>query len=253
MKNHPKEFKKEFKMVIGRNPVTELLESDISISSLLVSSKIPDKILNLAKEKNIPVKKISFKKMDFLAQNNNHQGVCAQVCSRRYFDVEEILETAGTKNEPLFILIFDKIFDPHNFGAIARTAECFGVHGIIIRKRESVGITPTSERVACGALEFIKIARVANLSRTIDYLKSKGIWICGTDLQGKSIFNDKNIEIFKLPIALVLGSEGEGITKLVKQKCDFIFSVPMFGKLNSLNVSVAAGVFMYKISEFRHS
>ncbi|MDR1364570.1 MAG: 23S rRNA (guanosine(2251)-2'-O)-methyltransferase RlmB [Oscillospiraceae bacterium] len=234
--------------IVGRNSVIEALKSDNPINFILISDKFPQRnIFGLAKSKNIAIKKVSITKLDSIANGINHQGIAAQISAKQYSSIEEILNT----NKPAFILITDKISDPYNFGAMIRTAECFGVNGVITRKQNSVLLTAGVAKSSCGALEFMKISRVTNLVKTIEYLKSQKIWICAADAEGQNIFDEKKTEIFTSPIALVIGSEHEGISKLVKTKCDFIFSIPMFGKISSLNASVAAGIFMYKIAEKR--
>ena len=180
-------------------------------------------------------------------KNLNHQGIIAQISSRKYVEIEDIINIANKKKQKPFILILDKIQDPHNFGAIIRTAECMGVHGIIISKRHSVSITPTVEKCSCGALSYIKVCRVDNLNRACEILKKNNIWICGTDSSGENF--DKLNNFVNNPIALIIGSEGNGMSNSIKKHCDIIISIPMHGKINSLNASVAAGIFMQKIAE----
>ena len=246
-KNNNNNFNNNF--VIGRNSVLEALKSNSEINFVMCSGKAPTEISKIASKKRILIKYCDHKKLDFMFKNLNHQGITAQISSRKYVEIEDIINIANKKNQKPFILILDKIQDPHNFGAIIRTAECMGVHGIIISKRRSASITPTVEKCSCGALSYIKICRVDNLNRTCEMLKKNNIWICGTDSIGEN-FN-KLSDFFRAPIALIIGSEGEGMSSSTKKQCDVIASIPMQGKINSLNASVAAGIFMQKISEFR--
>ena len=235
--------------IVGRNSVLEALKSDTEINYLICSSKVSKEISNLACKKKIPIKHCDFRKLDSMFKSTNHQGLAAQVSPRRYSSIDEILELSRIKKEPSFIVILDQIQDPHNFGAISRTAECMGVHGVVIGKRRCICVNSTVEKCACGALQYLKIARVNNLSKSCGYLKSKGLWICGADMSGRN-FNNFS-DLFSGPVALVIGSEGRGISKGLKDQCDVLASIPMFGKINSLNASVAAGIFIQKISQFR--
>ncbi|MCL2311034.1 MAG: 23S rRNA (guanosine(2251)-2'-O)-methyltransferase RlmB [Firmicutes bacterium] len=239
---------KEKSFVIGKNSVLESLKFG-TINYILSSRLIPAEILTLAKQKGIVIKNCNSKILNSICRGKNHQGIVAQISSRKYFDVDDILCFADKENKPAFILILDKISDPQNFGSIIRTAEFMGVHGIIIRKRGAVAITPTVEKSSSGALEHIMISRVGSLVRVLDFLKKKGIWICGTDSCGENFHKFSNF--FKSPVALVIGSEGDGMSRLVKDKCDFILSIPLLGKTNSLNASVAAGIFIQKVVEER--
>ena len=235
--------------IIGRNSVLEVLKSDSEINFIMCSGKIPAEISKIASKKRIIIKYCDQKKLDLMFKNLNHQGIIAQISSRKYVEIEDIINIANKKKQKPFILILDKIQDPHNFGAIIRTAECMGVHGIIISKRHSVSITPTVEKCSCGALSYIKICRVENLNRACENLKKNNIWICGTDSVGENFNKLKNL--FINPIALIIGSEGNGMSNSIKKQCDVIASIPMQGKINSLNASVAAGIFMQKVAEFR--
>ncbi|MGN0174346.1 MAG: 23S rRNA (guanosine(2251)-2'-O)-methyltransferase RlmB [Acutalibacteraceae bacterium] len=238
-------------VVAGRNAVNEVLRSGREIEFLMVAkgaggSVVP--IIAECKKRHIPIKEMPRQKLDLKLPGVNHQGVAIVVSSGEYSTVEEILETAKKDNKPPFILILDEIEDPHNLGAIIRTAEASGVHGIIIPKRRSVGINNTVYKTACGAAEYVKVARVSNLVSAIDTLKENGVWIYGTDMNGENIFETD----FKSACALVIGNEGKGIGRLVKEKCDFCVKIPMFGKINSLNASVAAGISMYSVVKSRN-
>lgn len=231
----------------GRNSVLELLESNRDINKIYVSRGEKhgsiNKILAIAKEKRIVTVEVDKSKLDAMSQTENHQGVIAIVPPFEYCEVDDILESAKQKNEQEFILILDGIEDPHNLGSIIRTAETAGVHGIIIPKRRAASVNSTVNKVSAGAVEHMKIARVNNINETIKYLKENGIWICGTDM-------DTNTEYYKQdltgPIAIVIGSEGFGMSRLVKENCDFLVKIPMKGKITSLNASVSAGIVIYE-------
>ncbi len=247
-KNNNNNFNNNF--VIGRNSVLEALKSNSELNFIMYSGKVPAEISKIASKKKILIKYCDHKKLDFMFKNLNHQGIIAQISSRKYVGIEDIIDIANKKKQKPFILILDKIQDPHNFGAIIRTAECMGVHGIIIGKRRSASITPTVEKCSCGALSYIKICRVDNLNRACEVLKKNNIWICGTDSNGQSF--EKLNNFFNNPIALIIGSEGNGMSNSIKKNCDVIASINMYGKINSLNASVAAGIFMQKIAEIRN-
>ena len=237
-------------VVAGRNAVNEVLRSGREIEFLMVAkgaggSVVP--IIAECKKRHITIKEMPRQKLDFKLPGVNHQGVAVVVSSGEYCSVEDILAVAKEKDEPAFILILDEIEDPHNFGAIIRTAEASGVHGIIIPKRRSVGINNTVYKTACGAAEYVKVARVSNLPSAIDFLKENGVWVYGTDMDGENIFQTD----FKSACALIIGNEGKGIGRLVKEKCDFCVKIPMYGKINSLNASVAAGISMYSVVKSR--
>ena len=241
---------KDTSFVVGVNSVLELLKNKSDVNYIMCSSNLPKSISSLAYKKKIPIKYCDVKKLDSMFNKVNHQGIAAQISSRKYVDISDIINFAKSKNEKPFIIVLDKIQDPHNFGAIARTAECMGVHGIIIGKRRCVSITPAVEKCSCGALEHILVARVDSISKSCEILKDNNIWICGTDMDGEPI--NKISNLFTEGIALIVGSEGYGISENVRKKCDIVTSIPMFGKINSLNASVASAIFMYKISEKRN-
>lgn len=238
--------------IIGRNAVLEALKSGRVIDSIacLPSNEATGSlkaIISKAKERKIILKQMSRKALDLISGGKSHQGVVAFVGAKECCTVEEILNYAESKNEPPFVIIADCIEDPHNLGAIIRTAECAGAHGIIIPKRRAAGLTESVDKSSAGALEYVNIARVSNIPSTIEYLKSKGLWIYGADMDGKNYTSQD----LKGSVALVIGSEGKGISKLVRDKCDFILSLPMKGKINSLNASVAAGILMYEVMRQR--
>jgi len=231
----------------GRNSVTQALKSGRSIDKLYVKkgdlhgSIIP--IINLAKKKGITIVETDEKKLSQMSETGAHQGVIALCAAKDYASVDDILKVSEERDEPPFIIILDRINDPHNLGAVIRTANCAGAHGIIISKHDSVGLTAVCAKAAAGALEYVPVARVSNLSKTIDELKKKNIWVTGADASGETELYSADL---KGAIAIVIGSEGEGISRLVLEKCDFKVKIPMKGNINSLNASVAAALFMYE-------
>lgn len=239
--------------VEGRNAVLELLESGRDINKILVANGEKHgsihKILAIAKEKKIIVTEMERSKINQISQIQNNQGIIAIVPPYDYCEVEDILEEAKRKNEMPFILILDGIEDPHNLGSIIRTAETAGVHGIIIPKRRAASVNSTVSKVSAGAVEYMKIARVNNINETIRYLKEQGVWICGTDMDTNTIYTKQD---YKMPIAIVIGSEGFGMSRLVKENCDFLVKIPMKGKITSLNASVSAGIIMYEVVKNRN-
>ena len=238
-------------IIAGRNPVMEAIRSGRSIESILVAkgerSGSVVAIIAKAKQKNIPVKDVDSKKLDFLAKGVNHQGIVAQCAVKEYSTLEDIFALAEERGESPFIIVLDKIEDPHNLGAIIRTAECAGAHGVIIPERRSAGLSYTVEKTSAGALEYMPVVRVKNISAVLKKLKDKGIWVYGADMDGEHY---KKVN-FDGAVALVIGNEGKGISPLVAKDCDVIVSLPMKGKINSLNASVAAGILMYEIADKR--
>lgn len=235
-------------LIEGRNAVIEALKSDRTVEQILVAKGDSEGSINviyaLAKEKHIVIKEVDRKKLDQMSDTGVHQGVMAIVTPYKYFEVEDILNYAESKGEKPFIIILDEIEDPHNLGSIIRTAEICGVHGIIIPKRRNVGITPIVYKSSAGAVEYMKIAKVTNINSTIDMLKKKDIWIYGADMDGENYCFEND---FLGAVALVIGSEGRGISKLTKEKCDVLIKIPMAGRITSLNASVAAGIIMYEV------
>ena len=238
--------------VEGRNSVLELLQSGRDINKIFVQSGEKhgsiNKIIALAKERKIVISQIEKTKINQMSQTSSHQGVIAIVPPFNYCEVEDILFEAKTRQEKSFIVILDGIEDVHNLGSIIRTAETAGVHGIIIPKRRSASVNSTVNKVSAGAVEHIKIARVNNINETINFLKKQGVWICGTDMDTKNYYYEQDL---KGAIAIVIGSEGYGMSRLVKENCDFLVKIPMKGKINSLNASVSAGVIMYEVMKQR--
>ena len=240
-------------IIKGRNPVMEALRSGRHISRILMERNIEKRgivgqILQLAKSNNINVE---FTGRSTLARYNSigsDQGIIALAEAKRYLEVENLLEISEQKGEAPLYLVLDGIEDPHNLGAILRTAEASGVHGVIIRERRAAGITPTVIKASAGAVEYIAIARVNNISQAIITLKKDGIWVTGIDMQGEI---DYAAVDYRLPTAIVIGSEGKGLSDLVAKRCDTIASIPMQGKISSLNASVAAAVVMYEAFQQR--
>ena len=234
-------------IVCGRNPVLEAVRSGREIDRLLVAHGVSGgsvtAIIAKCNQRGILIKEVSPQKLDYYCSGANHQGVAVMFASQEYSTPEDILNTAKERNEQPFIIICDEIEDPHNLGAIIRTAEACGVHGIIIPKRRSASLNATVAKSASGALEYMKVARVTNIANTIDFLKEQGVWVMGADMDGE----DYSLVDFDIPCALVIGNEGKGIGTLTAKKCDRIVSLPMCGKINSLNASVAAGVLMYEV------
>lgn len=249
MENQNKEKKDD--IIAGRNPVAEALSSNRPIESLLVAKGSHTgsivALLSKAKKKGITIKEVDTKKLDFMTGGATHQGIVAVGAVKEYSTVEDILNLAKERNEAPFIVILDEIEDPHNLGAIIRTAECAGAHGVIIKKRHSAGLSYTVGKASAGAVEYVPVAKVTNISAVIDDLKAQGIWVYGADMNG----TDYTKCDFSGGAALVIGNEGKGISRLVREKCDTIVSLPLKGKINSLNASVAAGILMYKISSGR--
>lgn len=237
----------------GRNAVLELLESDKDINKIYITKGelkgSINKIIAIANEKKVIIVQKDKKQMDMMAQSENYQGVIAVVPPYEYVEVEDILEVAKERNEDPFILILDGIEDTHNLGAIIRTAETAGVHGIIIPKRRAAQVNSTVSKVASGALEYMKIARVNNITDTISKLKDKGVWICGTAIDADKFYYDQNLTG---PLAIVIGNEGKGISDLVKRNCDFLVKIPMKGKVTSLNASVSTGIIVYEAVKQRN-
>lgn len=237
--------------IIGKNPVIEALKSERDINKILIAegsqSGQMQQVIGMAKEANVIVQFVPKKKIDQLA-DGNHQGVIAQVAAYEYAEIDDLFALAEKKNEAPFFLLLDEIEDPHNLGSIMRTADASGAHGIIIPKRRAVGLTATVAKLSTGAIEYIPVARVTNMAQTIDELKERGVWIAGTDASAKQDFRQID---GTLPLGLVIGSEGKGMGRLIRDKCDFLLSLPMVGHVTSLNASVAAALLMYEVHRKR--
>lgn len=239
-------------IIIGRNPVFEALHSKRPINKILIAEQISKKteqeIQAKAKKADTIVQKVPKSKLDQLS-DGKHQGILAFVSPYEYAAVEDILKRAKEKDELPFILILDEIEDPHNLGAMLRTADASGVHGLIIPKRRSAGLSETVAKTSAGAVEHIPVARVTNISKTIDSLKQEGIWVVGTDAEKSKDYRTLDGET---AVAIVIGNEGKGISRLVKEKCDWTIHLPMAGSISSLNASVAASLMMYEIYRKRN-
>lgn len=239
-------------VVVGRNSVTELLKSDRDINKIFVQRGEKhgsiNQILGLAKSKKIVIVEVEKNKLDEMSENRNHQGIIAIVPPFEYSDIDEILEYAKSKKEDPFVIMLDGIEDVHNLGSIIRTAETAGAHGVIIPKRRGALVNATVSKTSAGAVEYMRVARVNNLNDTIQELKDKGLWIYGTDMEAKNYYyNEKLIG----PICLVIGSEGFGMSNLVKKNCDSLIKIPMLGNVTSLNASVSAGITIYEVVKQR--
>ena len=239
-------------IIAGRNAVMEAIKGNRTIEALYIATGQTEGSINaikkLAKEKKLVIKEVDKKKLDSLSGGAVHQGVVALVTPYKYCEVSEIIKYAKDKGEAPFIVILDELEDPHNLGSIIRTAELCGVHGIIIPKRRNVGITTTVYKASVGAIEHVMVSKVTNINSTIDELKEQGIWVYGADIAG----DEYSYEVdFSGPCALIIGSEGRGISKLTLKKCDKLVKIPMVGKINSLNASVAGGIMMYEVLKGR--
>ncbi|ULL13366.1 23S rRNA (guanosine(2251)-2'-O)-methyltransferase RlmB [Paenibacillus sp. H1-7] len=240
--------------IAGKHSVLEALRSGRTINKIWIAEnaqkQLTQPIIAEAKQQGVIVQTADKRKLDQMVENVQHQGVVAQVAAYDYVEVDDILEYARSRNEEPFILILDEIEDPHNLGSILRTADCTGVHGVIIPKRRSVGLTATVSKTSAGAVEYVRVARVTNLAQTIEQLKEQGVWVAGTDVAAPQPLYQTNLN---MPLALVIGNENKGMGRLIKEKCDFLLKLPMFGHINSLNASVAASVFMYEVVRQRLS
>ncbi|HHZ00080.1 MAG TPA: 23S rRNA (guanosine(2251)-2'-O)-methyltransferase RlmB [Sedimentibacter sp.] len=244
----------KLRIIEGRNPVIEALRSNAEIDTILISKDAAkgslNKIIELAKEKDILIKNVDKATLDRLSENKRHQGVIAEAMEYEYKDIDDIFEYAKSKNEMPFIVILDEVTDVHNLGSIIRSAECLGAHGIVIPKRRAAQINGVAAKSSAGAVEYLPVCRVSNISQTLDLLKKRGLWIYGADMEGdKYIYEEK----YDVPVGLVIGSEGSGIGRLVKEKCDVLIKIPMRGNITSLNASNAASIIIYEIMKQRTS
>lgn len=239
-------------IIEGRNPISEALKSGREIDKILVAKGDKNgsivKIISDAKKKGIVVQEVERAKLDAMSNTKNHQGVVAYVATAEYVSVEDIIASAKTKGENPFIIIADEITDPHNLGSLLRTANAAGAHGIIIPKRRSVGLNSVVAKTSAGAVEFTPVAKVSNIANTIDKLKKENIWVIGADMDGENTIYTQD---FSGGVAIVVGSEGEGISRIVKEKCDFLVQIPMMGEITSLNASVAGALMIYEVVRTR--
>lgn len=237
-------------VVAGRNAVLEAIRSGRTIDKIDMLGEARgslSKIAAMAREAGIPVRETTVQRLDSLCPGVNHQGVVAFVAAHDYASLDDIFAKAREKGEAPFLLICDELEDPHNLGAIIRSAEACGAHGIVIPKRRSVGLTSTVYKTAAGACEYVPVARVSNLAAAIDEMKKRGVWIYGADMDG----TDWCTQDYSGGVGLVIGAEGFGISRLIREKCDFVVSLPMRGEISSLNASVAAGILMYEVARQR--
>jgi 23S rRNA (guanosine2251-2'-O)-methyltransferase len=236
----------------GRNPVLEALRAGRQINKLLVAKGAREgairEVIATAKAAGVIIQEVDRSRLDQMAQGRNHQGVIAMVAAHRYADVDEIFDRAAQAGEPPLILVLDGIEDPQNLGSLLRTADAAGFHGVIIPERRAVGLTETVAKVSAGAVEYVPVARVTNIARTLDALKERGLWVVGTHQNGKDLYYEADLTG---PLAVVVGSEGRGIGRLVSEKCDFMVRLPMLGHVTSLNAAVAGAILMYEIRRQR--
>lgn len=233
--------------IFGRNPVIEALRSDSEINKIYLAKGelqgSAKEIMALAKEKGIQIQLVERAKLDAMFPGENHQGAAASIAEANYVDWQDMLANARKKNEDPLLIILDELEDPHNLGAILRTADAVGAHGVIIPKRRAVALTAGVAKAAAGAVSYVPVARVSNLAQTIEALKKEGIWVAGAAMGGTEVYKQN----LTGSLAIVIGSEGKGLGRLVAEKCDFLISLPMQGQINSLNASVATGVIMYEV------
>ena len=232
-------------IIYGRNPVMEALSADVSIDKIFLQDGIQtaSKITSLAREKNIQFQFVHKRKLDEIAENGNHQGIIALIAVRKYVSVDDILEIARSKGEPPFIVLVENLTDPHNLGSVIRSANAAGAHGVIIPKNRSATLNATVAKTSSGAVMHTAVAKVANISQTIEYLKKENIWVAGTDLSAKQTPYEVDL---KGAIAIVIGSEDKGISRLSREKCDFLVKIPMLGEVQSLNAGAAAAILLFE-------
>ncbi len=246
------EEKKQSELVFGKNNVTELLLSDATVERVYLAgdpkSNNFKKVIALCKTKGVPIVHTDTNAINRKAPNVNHQGIVAYCAEKEYASVEDILKVAEERGESPFIIVADEIADPHNLGAILRSADAFGAHGVIISKRRAVGLTPSVAKASGGAIHYIPVARVANLVQTIEELKKKNVWVYGCDMAGENVYYEQD---YSGGVALIVGSEESGISRLLREQCDFFVRIPMKGKISCLNASVAASVIMQEIAKNR--
>ncbi|MFZ5828202.1 MAG: 23S rRNA (guanosine(2251)-2'-O)-methyltransferase RlmB [Bacillota bacterium] len=236
----------------GRNPVLEALRAGREINKLLVAKGAREgsirEVVGLARQAGVIIQEVDRERLDALAQGRNHQGVIAMVAAHRYYDLDEILERAAASGQDPFLLVLDSIEDPQNLGSLLRTADAAGVHGVVIPERRAVGLTETVAKVSAGAVEYVPVARVTNIARTLDELKEKGFWVVGTHQDARELYYQAKLTG---PLVVVIGSEGKGMGRLVSEKCDFTVRLPMLGHVTSLNAAVAGAILIYEIRRQR--
>lgn len=248
---HQRQSQRGDDIIAGRNAVQEALRSGRTIDSLYVArgnrTGSLAALIAKAKEQGVAIKEADTRKLDFLCGNANHQGVIAVAAVKEYATIEDMFALAQQRGEAPFIILADELEDPHNLGAILRTAECAGAHGVIIPRRRAVGLTYAVGKASAGAVEYVPVARVTNMAAAIEELKERGVWIYATDLDGETWCSVD----YSGPVALVIGNEGQGVSRLVKEKSDFVVTLPMVGQIQSLNASVACGILCYEVARQR--
>lgn len=239
-------------MIAGKNPVLEALRSTRDINKIWIAEGVKksgiNELISMAKERGIIVQFVPKKKIDQLS-SENHQGIVASVAAYNYAELDDLFQLAKERQEDPFFIVLDELEDPHNLGSIMRTADAIGAHGIIIPKRRSVSLTAVVAKASTGAIEYIPTVRVNNLAQTVEELKERGVWIAGTDAKGSVDYRKMDAT---LPLAVIIGSEGKGMSRILKEKCDFLYHLPMVGHVTSLNASVAASLLMYEVYRKRH-
>ncbi|AQS57946.1 23S rRNA (guanosine(2251)-2'-O)-methyltransferase RlmB [Desulforamulus ferrireducens] len=235
-------------IIAGRNPVREALRAGRPINKIVIAKGANTgpmgEIAKLAREASIPIQTLERSRLDKLAATTTHQGVIAYAAAKEYVEVEDILKLARSKGEDPFIVMLDEINDPHNLGAILRTVDAAGAHGVIIPQRRSVALTATVAKASAGAVEYVPVARVTNLDQTLRMLKEEGLWVVGADMEGSEVFWQANLTG---PLLLVIGGEGKGLGRLIRERCDLLVRLPMAGRVGSLNASVAAALLIYEV------
>ena len=235
-------------IIVGRNSVTEALRSGRSINKLLVQDGIKGgsigEIINLAKEKRVLVEFVKVEKLDQMSQGIRHQGAIALGAPVRFYELDEVLEAVKSKGEVPFLLLFDELQDPQNVGALIRTADAAGVHGILMPQRRSCPLNAVVAKISAGAVEYVPVIKIGNITQTINDLKAKGFWIIGADMEGTVNYFDANLTG---PIVLIIGAEGKGLGRLVKENCDSVVKIPMSGSIASLNASAAGAILLYEV------
>jgi 23S rRNA (guanosine2251-2'-O)-methyltransferase len=238
--------------IFGKHAVLEAASAGRDMEKVWLAEGMKKKsvedLVRQLEDQKVPYHWVPRSKLDQVAENQNHQGVAAQVSSYQYVSVEQIVANAKQKGEHPFLLLLDGIVDPHNLGTVLRTADATGVHGVIIPKRRAVGLTATVAKTSAGAIEYVPVAKVTNMNRTAEYLKDQGVWLVGTDGESKQSYETVD---YDMPVALVIGNEGQGISQQLKKKCDFLVRLPMKGRVSSLNASVATGVMLYQVLQSR--
>ena len=236
-------------IIFGRNAVFELFDSDVTVNSVYIAenSPIKAKAVALAKKKGCSLKEVKAEKLSSLSGGGNHQGIVATVSEAEYKSLDELFSVSSERGEKPFFILLDSVEDPHNLGAVIRTAECAGAHGVIIEKRHSALVSDTVVKTSAGAALHLPICRVSNAASALREMKEKGVWVVGADMNGEDY---RKIDL-DMPVCLVIGSEGKGMKRIIREECDFIASIPQFGKINSLNASVAAALLIYEVVRSR--